>query len=229
MKERLKKISDALALAGREMNALVEDLELGESTLPDPPPQADPRGSGKVGIVIGHGRANDKGAVSLGGVSEWDYNLAVAEKLHSMIEGSHLIKSTNIPSYNGHQAAVATELETSGCTCAIELHFNAAGDPTAHGHEWLYSEGSAKGENLAESFHMQMIADHPDLRDRGMKALRPGDNGHGFVSRNAFPKIICEPFFGTNQDEWVFWSQRKKELVRVYFLALCNAGYVELA
>lgn len=162
-----------------------------------------------VAILVGHSRLKnghpEGGARSATGVSEHEYNMGLAHKLQKQL-ASRGVRSQIIGWYEGNNYAQAmtwlsSEVQRMDAVCAIELHFNASG-PGANGHEWLYWHTSDESKALAYSIDVQFVKMLPQLRQRGIKAIRTGERGSMFCRKMHCPSIIAEPFFGTNAEDW---------------------------
>ena len=191
------------------------------------PPVKPPVASydGKVAICVGHSRNGDKGAQSMGGVSEWDWNSTVASMLKTELDDSG-IECFIVDHYEGGTYGAAMtwagdHLRSKGATLAIELHFNAASS-SAKGYEYLYWHSSKEGQKLADSFISAQKNLNTPSPSRGAKPADGGDRGSGFLSKTPCPAIICEPFFGSNADEWGYWADRAGTLADVYANAIIN-------
>ena len=158
----------------------------------------------KIAICVGHSRG-DKGAVSTGGVTEWDYNIKVTDRLQDILEraGVSVTLFDHYPAstYKGAMGWLAESLNNLGPDCAIELHFNSA-SPEAEGYEYLYWQGSLRGKRLAEC----LLNAHEDLlmpqEKRGAKAITAGSRGAAFLRGPKTVCCLCEPFFGSSAKEW---------------------------
>jgi N-acetylmuramoyl-L-alanine amidase len=164
-----------------------------------------------IAICIGHSRKiqgrRAGGAVSIGQISEWEYNSTLATLIASDLE-RYQIRSVIIDDYqgNGYGTAMrwlAGHLREMGVDAAIELHFNA-GPPTARGHEWLHWHSSRRGRDLAQAiddeFRQQLMPSI--LPARGLKPRTAKDRGAEFLRLTHCPAVICEPFFGSNHQDW---------------------------
>ena len=194
---------------------------------PNPPPE--PKGNHRVGIFVGHSRTGDNGAVSIGGVSEWDFNNKVATALSQQLS-RHGISNFICNNYEGSGYTTAMkwvgqETRRKQATIAIELHFNAASSPAAHGYEYLHYDSSGEGKKLATAFHDAHKDYNPDQRSRGLKPVEGKDRGAGFLKNTPCPAIICEPFFGSNVGEWQQWDGKEDEVAEIYMLGV--SGYIE--
>jgi N-acetylmuramoyl-L-alanine amidase len=164
-----------------------------------------------IALCVGHSRfigaRRDGGAVSVGGISEWDYHLPLAERIASRLMDFR-VRSIIVSHYQGggYSSAMrwlAGHLKEAGATAAIELHFNSA-TPTARGHEWLYWHSSPSSRLLAEeldtSTQMQLPPDI--LPARGPKPRNSKSRGAEFLRLTHCPAVIAEPFFGSNETDW---------------------------
>lgn len=184
-----------------------------------------------IAICVGHSRKGDSGAVSVGKVTEWTYNRAVAYHLGRALD------ARGIPckvwaryegnSYFGAMEWLALELRKAKATAAIELHFNSA-TSDAKGHEWLFWHNSSRGQGLARAFKSRMEEEVPGYPSRGVKPIfTTSDRGGLFLAKTHCPAVICEPFFGSNKTEWRHWDSRVEELAEIYANAIAdwNGGH----
>lgn len=172
-----------------------------------------------IAICIGHSRG-DGGAVSTGGVNEWAFNRDLGARVLRILRerGQEAVLVDRYPAggYGSAMDWLAEDLKSMGATVAVELHFNAAGVASAHGHEWLHWHSSVAGRRLAQCLDRRMCEAFPALRRRGLVAIRQEkERGGGFLRKTPCPAVICEPFFGTNRVEWDFYSARRDELAQV--------------
>ena len=169
----------------------------------------------KVAIVVGHSRQGDKGAYSVGGVSEWDFNNDIADLIAANLAACHCDIQPRVwdeipkDTYGGAMTWLGEELEIWGADVAIELHFNSASE-TAQGYEYIYS-GSDKGRDLAQHMLDAMDRFGSPFPNRGIKTPVNG-RGSGFLNCSSAISCILEPFFGSNYEEWQHWSTRKSVL-----------------
>ena len=171
----------------------------------------------KIAICVGHSRIvnghPEGGAVSVGGVSEWNYNRDLANLIMASLDDlsvdSVIVSEYAGEGYGAAQRWLAGALRTMGATAAIELHFNSAEDPAANGHEWLHWHSSTGGKRLAEALNREMTAGVPDLRARGLKPKAPGDRGAEFLRGTHCPAVIIETGFGSSPHDWKILVQQK--------------------
>lgn len=166
-----------------------------------------------IAICIGHSRRiegrRDGGAVSCKPQStEWAYNDALGRMIVERLHDVHGIDAVLVNDYqgNGYGAAMrwlAAYLRGLGnIKLAVELHFNAADNPQARGHEWLHWHASTKGKLLAAELSTSYSLTLPGIPARGVKALDDSARGAEFVRLTHCPAVICEPGFGSNQTDW---------------------------
>lgn len=161
-----------------------------------------------IAICVGHSRTGDRtGALSVDGVSEWDWNYGVGMRLVRILSSMD-IEAVLISRYPrvGYTAAITwldSELNRIGATAAIELHFNSSDDPSSHGNEWLHWHSSLSGKRLAQSLERNFKTAFVGSRQRGLVPISSdGQRGGQFLRRTPCPAVICEPFFGSNRNEW---------------------------
>ena len=178
----------------------------------------------KVAICVGHSRIGDRGAVSVGGVSEWAYNKKVADLLqyHLRHRGIQSVVFNDYPSESYSRAIdwVTQNVAKKKCNIAIELHFNSYSSSEAEGYEYLYYHTSNNGRRLAECFLKAHSENFEVQKDRGVKAIEPDGRGAGFLRGVPPPAVICEPFFGSSPKEWVLFDTKQSLLANVYAQAI---------
>jgi N-acetylmuramoyl-L-alanine amidase len=164
-----------------------------------------------IALCIGHSRKiknrREGGAVSVGQISEWEYNRTLAPIIAGDLQ-LYRIRSVIVDDYQGHGYGAAMRwlaghLRELGVDAAIELHFNA-GPPTARGHEWLHWHSSRRGRHLADCIDMETRKQLPPsiLPARGLKQRTTKDRGAEFLRLTHCPAVIAEPFFGSNAQDW---------------------------
>lgn len=169
-----------------------------------------------VAVVIGHHPGAPGATLDLCGhtVSEYDlwepFGRELAVSLHADQIAAEVVHR---PSPSPGQD-LADRVNATGATCAIELHFNAAEDVSAQGTEMIHWPGS-KGRLLARRLKKKTIGALA-TRDRGVQAR--GDLA--FLRLTEMPAVICEPAFGTNEDDAWKLLTRQAALMRAYREAL---------
>jgi N-acetylmuramoyl-L-alanine amidase len=180
----------------------------GTRPAPDPIPRP-PATSGLVYLCVGHSRRGDQGAVSVGNVSEWSYNLNVARATEALLAergiASRVVDIYPADSYGAAMTWLAGEMRRDRPSVALELHFNA-GPPSAHGHEHLYHPADPRSMRLARMIaDEQQRADIPGDRARQENGIlgRSAGSGTGFLRLYGIcPCVLPEPFFGSSQQQW---------------------------
>ena len=162
----------------------------------------------KVAIKVGHTK-KAKGAYSPTlGESEYDYNLAVAQKLVELgncgkIKYEMFIFDANISSYTKRQELVAKEINSDeeGFDLVIELHYNSAESHTARGVLVLYYYKSSKGKEAAKVIGDSIFNVFQTERDPDVGLSSDKQNGYQAVVTPKPVAILLEPFFGSNPQE----------------------------
>ena len=158
----------------------------------------------KLAVVIGHNSRSQGAVRSDTNESEWEYNNHLYEYMvyvAANYRDLEIQKFLREP-YGGYSKEIENVYNATdnwGADATVELHFNAAGDPSATGTETL-SSGSSKSVLLAQEVQMELV-ETLGLRDRGIKIRNSRTKGRGYlslVSGNA-PAIIAEPFFATSK------------------------------
>jgi N-acetylmuramoyl-L-alanine amidase len=170
-----------------------------------------------VAICVGHSRTGDNGAASVDGMSEWKFNDPLADEIVKILGElgvpAFKLNSYEGKSYGGAMRWVAANLEQKHASLAVELHFNAA-NGVARGHEWLFWSGSKRSSRLATCLLARYQAAFPEIPLRGIKPKTAGDRGAEFLKLTHCPAVICEPFFGDNQEDWKIATDRKSDIAR---------------
>jgi N-acetylmuramoyl-L-alanine amidase len=171
-----------------------------------------------IAICVGHSRG-DGGAVSVGGVNEFNKNRELAKRVRWILMGRDMdalvIDRYAQTSYSRAMALLAASLKSQGVKVAVELHFNSSA-PSAHGHEWLHWQRSVPGRALAQCLQRCMKEQFPEAKNRGLVGISDEKSrGGGFLRRTHCPAVICEPFFGSNRIEWEMYGVRGDELAEL--------------
>lgn len=161
----------------------------------------------------------------MGNVTEWHYNAEVARLLDIALErrgiDAIIVDDYERTAYGSAIRRCAQILRGEGVTHALELHFNSAG-PSATGAEWLHWHSSSGGKRLAEAVRAGYRSVWPDMADRGTKGRNRGQRGSTFLRLTHCPAIICEPFFGSNEDDWWRFSNAQERLAHAYAEGLAH-------
>lgn len=180
-----------------------------------------------IAICVGHSRPGDRGAVGVADVSEHAFNVPVAQLIAEVLD-EHGIASMVIDRYAGKSYGeamtwLAAKVREIKADLAVELHFNASDVRAATGHEWLYLTGSAGGREIARCLDRNMRGVFSKLHPRGAKAIGPSERGSQFLLKTRCPAVICEPFFGTNRDDWDMVGEHPAKLAGTVACALMEA------
>ena len=180
----------------------------------------------KVAICVGHSRIGDKGARSVGGISEWTYNSEVATLLAKQLKkrgiASVIIDDYPSKSYSGAMRWLSKEVGKINADVAIELHFNSFSSSSAEGYEYLYYAHSAEGKRLALCLQKAHQSKSTAQKNRGAKPIERKDRGGHFVTMVKPPAVICEPFFGSSPKEWVLLGQKPAIVADIYATGIFN-------
>lgn len=166
-------------------------------------------------LAVGHSRENDHGAVGYDNETyEWHYNSKLAYLIADYLPRH--IKTTIINHYEGDTYTESMEWLTDAvdplnADLVCELHFNSYNEPSVNGYEMLYWYNSKKGQKAANTLIESMRQDFPDRTCRGSKAITHGERGAGFLSGPKAPCVILEPFFGSNPQEWMLFSELEQK------------------
>lgn len=142
----------------------------------------------------------------MGMIPEWVFNrpigaLVVADLKRAGHEAV-LIDKYDGTGYSAAMSWLAGKIAGLQCDAAVELHFNSSDKASAEGHEWLHWGASVKGKALALHLERAYSATFPGAKRRGLLARGSSDRGAEFLRGTHCPAVICEPFFGSNANEW---------------------------
>jgi N-acetylmuramoyl-L-alanine amidase len=173
---------------------------------------------GMIAICIGHSRG-DGGAASVDGMSEWAYNSRLGKLIVADLRERGfdvmLVDKYAQAGYGRAMQYLAANLKSNEVDVAVELHFNAASNAKATGHEWLYWHASGMGRKLAQCLDRRMNETFPEHKRRGLVPIREEERGGGFLQKLSCPAVICEPFFGSNANDWKLATAHTELLARV--------------
>lgn len=172
----------------------------------------------KVAIVVGH-RSGAKGAWGNAGISEFDFNSAIAKELKKTFANNKKIDlevfyRDNMPGgYGEKMKRLHKRIDNWGANYSISLHFNAAGRKDVDGHEVLYC--SNRGKEVALKFNT-LFSKYLKNRDRGVKRRVKSQRGGGFLCRGRSIAIIAEPFFAAHQKKFIKGADGGDKLLLAY-------------
>ncbi len=172
----------------------------------------------KIAIVIGHDK-NSQGAYGNIGISEWKFNKELIGEMQrdKMLPKQHeyiiFFRDPNINGYTNKMKDLHKRIDAWGAEVSIEFHFNGSSNPSVNGHEVLYC--SKNGKKVAKKLNEQYNK-YLSNKDRGIKKVTKNDRGGGFCCRGKSYAIIAEPFFGSNQYEYVYPGKKREKLKKAY-------------
>lgn len=155
----------------------------------------------KVAIIVGHSHT-DCGAIGWNKQEEFAYNSLVAQGVFVANTG----KETRV-FYRGNSGIVGVGKEVSSWNpdVSIELHLNAF-NGKASGCEVLCLNGENLSAEIGRSFanSFAKIFDRKLRAENGIKFLGNRDRGAAnLASCNVPLRVLIEPFFLDNQEEWI--------------------------
>lgn len=156
----------------------------------------------KVAIIVGHGNG-DSGAMGWNGVSEFDYNSAVAKSLE--ISDTEKEIKAFYRSASGITGVAAAAVKWNP-DIVIELHLNAF-NGKALGCEVLCLQGHTASGEKARDFAEKFAAkfNRVKRRDNGVNWIASSDRGGLSLKKLSSVQysILVEPFFIDNKNEWI--------------------------
>ena len=178
-----------------------------------------------LAIVIGHSPEGDRGAEgvtppfpaqSTQGKSEYYWNRDLAERAAAVaraqgirVEIFHRMKNGAIGVREAYRLVKAWNPLAS-----VELHFNSADAPSAHGTETLY--GADDSIPWAKSLQASLVKlfDRQGHANRGLKDARVEGRGVASLTNDVQPSALIEPFFGHNRDDAELGVGKKQALAQ---------------
>ena len=177
-------------------------------------------------IAVGHSRIGDEGATSVSGLSEWKYNQPLARNICTGLRGHGIAnKMVDYYPYKSYTSAMRWLSEVCkqyDAKAILELHFNSSNNPESHGFEYLFWYTSKRGGALAKSICQAHAVADPDAKNRGIKPIHKGQRGAQFLRETPCPAVICEPFFGSNEDEWEEWEDSHQRLANIILAGILS-------
>jgi len=164
-------------------------------------------------LVIGH-KKDSPGAVNAGsGLSEFDFNEALAMRIEAKVRGVRIQRI-----YRRTYDALPADINALGPDFIVSLHCNAY-DTEASGTEVLYYHRSERGRQMAALLQTQLLA-CLRLPDRGIRPKTSEDRG-GYLLRNTdAPCVIAEPFFIDNDGDLARARADEDALAEAYAKAI---------
>jgi len=148
-----------------------------------------------IAINPGHyaGSENyDSGAVNEAlGLREVDINIAVAQKLQTMLEDAGY---ETIYIHAGELYEITDASNNAGADLFVSIHCNSAGSSQPVGTETFYCQGSCHGQSFATCIQEEMV--NLGLTDRGIKC-----NGLYVTRHTDAVAVLVELGFLSNMDE----------------------------
>jgi len=167
-----------------------------------------------IALVIGHDSIK-QGAYGNAGMSEFNFNTDLINSMELPPQHTYYIlyRDEYINGYTSQMNDLHERIDSLNCDISIEFHFNGSSNPDVNGNEVLYySQGGKEIASLLDS-----SLDRLPNRDRGIKQLSSSDNGYSFVSKGASLAIIAEPFFGSNQSDYMNGGEYRDLLKEAYY------------
>ncbi len=154
----------------------------------------------RLAIIIGHSKEKP-GAVSACGLTEYAYNLEVAQSIWDAAEKTPEIEVR--PFYRNNKTILQVANEVNVWTkdapksLAVELHANSCDNPSVVGTEVLFDENPVENRLIARQF-INALCTLFKQKNRGIKPLSIGDRGHMSMQVLSCPSVILEPLFLSN-------------------------------
>ncbi len=182
---------------------------------PDPPA---PDAEIMCALVVGH-RPGAKGAFSRDkSVSEFDFNLALANEIEQQVQRAkvEIVLRDNSPRGYSRLPGKINQLKPH---FIVSLHCNAVGNRRVSGTETLYYTSSKKSHKLAKTVQRHLVA-ALGLNNRHTKPRTETQRGGTLLKHTVAPCVIAEPFFISNDDDLATAAGRRKAFVAAYATAI---------
>lgn len=180
-------------------------------------PVEKPKSGKKIALIVGHTQAS-QGDYGNEGLGEYQFNDEFIEELWFTLPKQHSYyikyRSSDINSYTKQMVALHDQMDDIGIDISIEFHFNGSSDSSVNGNEVLYCASSSRGESLASI--LDECLDSLPNRDRGIKPVSGKDRGAGFCCIGASIALITEPFFGSEQSDFIRGGKDREKLKQAY-------------
>ena len=177
-------------------------------------PEEKPR----CALVVGH-RESSQGAVSVGGVSEWEFNRLMAESIATAVSDVDIVVVYRDDRGDGEDYnRLPGKINALNPDFVVSMHFNSV-DFVATGSEVLHYPGSTDGRRLAQLLLREFV-DALGLPNRGLKPRGRNERGGTLLAGTSAPCVLGEPFFGSNRRDWQRASERTDLLARAYARAI---------
>ncbi len=170
----------------------------------------------KVAIVVGHKPSSPGAGNKKYGLSEWNYNNALAKKISNEL-GELNVHCVIVQRKSYHDLPFEINDDVMP-DLVVSLHCNAFNTEVS-GTEVLYYHSSTKGKEVAAVMQRHLLA-ALHLPDRGIKPKHSEDRGGYLLRYTDAVCLICEPFFIDNDKDCERAFTLEKGLVWAYVDAI---------
>lgn len=170
----------------------------------------------RIAILIGHSKEN-QGARSFLGLSEFEFNSLIAEKVQ------RVFSTTQLRTFE-KEGNFVKEVQSYAPDLLIELHFNAFSQPIL-GCEALSLYGNRKAHAEILSF-LQLFNLRFGIEPREVKFLKSG-NDRGYQNLKPFKNLNCfifEPCFGNFKTEDSLKIIGNPDAYAKFLIEYCNSS-----
>jgi len=173
----------------------------------------------KCALVIGHKKNSSGASNKSSGLTEFDYNDALAIEIESEVSGVEVQRV-----YRRTYRTLPDDINELAPDFIVSLHCDAY-DQHASGTEVLYYHRSTKGKLEAEIL-LDHLVNALGLKNRGIKPKKSEDRGGYLLRYTNAPCVISEPFFIDNDSDLQIVTDKRKKLIKAYAMginAIANA------
>lgn len=166
-------------------------------------------------LVIGHKKTSPGASNATSGVTEFDFNDALARDIEKHVEDV-TVQRIYRRTYN----LLPADINELAPDFIISLHCNAYNTEVS-GTEMLYYHKSSQGKLMAKILQNKVLG-ALGLNDRGIRAKGAEDRGGYLLKNTAAPCVIAEPFFIDNDSDLVKANSAHDALVAAYAEGICE-------
>ncbi len=168
-------------------------------------------------LVIGHKHSSPGAVNENSGVSEFEFNDALARDIEAR-QSNVIIQRVYRRTYD----TLPADINQLNPNFTISLHCNAYNKRT-RGCEVLYHHRSEVGKQIAELLS-DLLSSVLSNRNRGAKPRAVEDRGGYLLRYVKAPCVITEPFFIDNDEELANARSRRRRLATAYLNAIDQIG-----
>ncbi len=160
-------------------------------------------------LVIGHKKTSPGAMNKKAGLTEFEFNDALARKIENATSGVAIQRV-----YRRTYVSLPDDINQLNPDFIVSLHCNAFNEK-ASGTEVLYYHTSTNGKLIAKILNERLVK-ATGIRDRGEKPKSSEDRGGYLLKYTDAPCVIAEPFFIDNNEDLEIVQHNRKKLIKAY-------------